>query len=159
MQPTFPAAGQHCANIFRQIFQIPLVNQSMNLARFFIGVYGSIGVIHDADKAHTPSRETIVQIVLDQLNFTGKSRLCLTQDDIICAPLGSCNQCAKRWAVAVCTGVIIVRQFCHDLPLVRLRVLTQQRFLIANALAVRPFLVAVLLGQAAIDCNPFSHGV
>ena len=74
-QPLFPLVVKHRADIGGQIFQIPLVDQSVDLAGFFVRGIVGIHMVYHRNEADAPLHELSVQIFFHELHVTGETGL------------------------------------------------------------------------------------
>ena len=159
MEPLLAAACQDAANVFRHVLQIPFVDQSVDLSRFFVSLDVGICIIGNADKADTPDGKQAVYILLDQLHLTREPGLGLAQDDIESARLCIIQKALKLRSVAVCTRIVVITIDVINFPILIRCVRQQHSLLISDAIAVVSFvfLVPVLLRESAVYRNFLFH--
>ena len=101
VKTVLPPVGEDAADVLRHILQIPLVHQSVDLPGLLVALVGGVGVVHDADKADAPNREEAVDVLFYQLQLTGKTGLCLAENDVKAVSLGVLQQAVKFGPSAV----------------------------------------------------------
>ena len=92
MKSALSAARKDASDIVGQILQIPLVDQSVDLSGFFITLIFAVCMVNNTDKPNTPERKQPVDIFFYQLQFAGKTRLRLAQDNLKFSLLCICQQ-------------------------------------------------------------------
>ena len=154
MEPVFSAAPQNTADIVRHILQIPLVDQTIDLAGLLITLISGVGVVNDTDEANAPDGEQTMNILFDELKLSGKPRLSFTEDDIKLMGLGICKKTLELRTVTVRSSVIIVAVNIMDIPSLTYGVLEQHCLLVLDAVAVIFFIyfVSIFFGKAAVNC-------
>ena len=138
-------------DVFRQVLQIPLVNESVDLSGFFIALNLRVGVVGHSDEANPPDGEQTVDVLLHQLHVPGKSGLALAEDDLKFLLLGRLDHPVEVWTQAVGTGVVLVAVDMVDVPSPLHGVVDQKGLLVLDALGFLLLLVFVLLTQSCID--------
>lgn len=142
---------EHHADVFRQILQVPLVHQAIDLAGLFVALHLGIGVVRHGDEADAPDGEQAVDVLLHQLHVTGEPGLGLAQDDLKFLLLGGLDHAVEIRAVAVDAREVLVAVDCVDVPAVVDGVVGQQGFLVLDALGFGLVFVLILLTQPCIN--------
>ena len=150
-QPLFPLVVKHRADIGGQIFQIPLVDQAVDLAGFFVRGIVGIHMVYHRNEADAPLHELSVQILFHELHVTGETGLRFGQYHI--KPMFACGlqHRIERRAVPVDAGIVLIRIDLVNIKSVFQSVLEQHRLLILNALRFTNF-IFIFFAQAAINC-------
>ena len=108
-QTFFSLVVKHRADIGGQIFQIPLVDQAIDLARFFVCSIVGVHMVNDSNEPDAPLNELSVQILFHEFHITGKTGLCLCQHHIKLMFACGLNHCIERRTVPVNAGVVLIR--------------------------------------------------
>ena len=150
-QPLFPLVVKHRADIGGQIFQIPLVDQAVDLTGFFIcGIVG-IHMVNDSNKPNAPLYELSVQIFFHEFHIAGKTGLRLGQHHIeFMFACGLYHRIESR-TVPIDAGIILIRINLVNIKSFLNGVLDQHRLLILNAFRFANF-IFIFFAQAAINC-------
>ena len=146
-----PFQVEHHADIFRQVLQIPLVHQAVDLPGLLVALDLGVRIVRHRDEPDAPDREQAVDVLLHQLHVPGKTGLALAEDDLEFLLLGGLNHAVEVGALTVYPGVVLVAKNRVDVPPVVDGVAGQQRLLVLDALGFRLLLVFVLLAQSCID--------
>ena len=146
-----PLQVKHHADVFRQVLQIPLVHQAVDLPGFLVALDLGVGVVRHRDKTDTPDREQAVDVLLHQLHVTGEAGLALTEDDLEFLRFGGLDHAVKIGAAAVNARLVLIIKNRVDIPPVVGGVAGQQRLLVLDAFGFGLLLVLVLLAQSCID--------
>ena len=155
-QPLSAFVVQHGADIVGQVLQIPLVDQPIDLAGFFVCRLAGIHMVHHGNKPDAPFDELSVQIFFHQLHITGKAGLRLCQHHIKLMFAGSLDHGIECRALPVDAGIILVRIDPVNFKALFCGIRGQHGLLVLDALrfTVFPF---ILLAQAAVNCR--FHGL
>ena len=146
-----PLMIQHRADIGRQVFQIPLVDQPIDLPGLFVRRIAGIHMIHHSDEPDAPFNELPVQVFFHQFHIPGKARLGLCQHHIEFMFAGSLYHRIERRTVPVDAGVILIGIDLVEFKSLLHSVLEQHGLLVLDAFRfTAPGFV--LLAQAAINC-------
>lgn len=148
-----PFQVEHHADIFRQVLQIPLVHQAVDLPGLLVALDLGVRIVRHRDEPDAPDREQAVDVLLHQLHVPGKTGLALAEDDLEFLLLGGLNHAVEVGALTVYPGVVLVAKNRVNVPPVVDGVAGQQRLLVLDALGFRLLLVFVLLTQSCIDCT------
>ena len=151
--PLPPLHVKDHADVLRQILQIPFVDESIDLAGFFVALDLRVGVVCHSDEADSPDGKQAVDVLLHQFHVPGKPGLALAEDDLkllfLCRP----DHPVEVSPQAVGPRVVLVAVDVVDVPSPLHGVVDQQRFLVLDTLRFRFILVFVLLTQPCIDCT------
>ena len=101
VETVLPPVGEDTTDVLRHILQIPLVHQPIDLTGLLVALVGGVGIVHDADKSNAPDREKTVDVLLYQLQLTGKAGLGLAKNDVKAVSLGVLQQAVKFGPSAV----------------------------------------------------------
>ena len=104
----FSAAREDAADVVRHIFEVPLVDQTVDLARLFVALVRGVGVVYDADEADAPDGEQAMDVLFDQLQLAGEAGLGLAEHDVELVRLGVRQKMVELGAAAVGAGIVIV---------------------------------------------------
>ena len=150
-QPLFPLVVKHRADIGGQIFQIPFVDQAVDLSGFLVRGIVGIRMVYHRNEADAPLHELSVQILFHKLHIAGETGLCFGQYHIklMCA-CGLYHRIERR-AVPVDAGIVLIRIDLVNIKSFLHGVLEQHRLLILNALRFTNF-IFIFFAQAAINC-------
>ena len=146
-----PLQVKHHADVFRQVLQIPLVHQAVDLPGLLVALDLRVGVVRHRDEPDAPDGEQAVDVLLYQLHVPGKARLGFAEDDLELFLLRQGKHPVEVRAEAVGAGVVLVAVDGVDVPAVVDGVGSQQGFLVLDALGLRLVLVFILLTQSCID--------
>ena len=146
-----PFQVKHHADVFRQVLQIPLVHQTVDLPGLLVALDLRVGVVCHRDEPDAPDREQAVDVFLYQLHIPGKAGLALAEDNLELSLLGGLDHAVEVGAAAVGPRPIFVAKNRVDVPPVVDGIAGQQRLLVLDALGFRLLLVLVLLAQSCID--------
>ena len=149
--PLPPLHVKDHADVLRQILQIPFVDESIDLAGFFVALDLGVGVVSHRDKTDAPDGKQAVNVLLHQLHVTGKTGLALAENDLKLLLLGRFDHLVEVRPQAVGAGIILVAVDVVDVPAALHGVADQQRFLVLDALGFRLLLIFVLLTQSCIN--------
>ena len=149
--PLPPLHVKDHADVLRQILQIPFVDESIDLAGFFVALDLRVGVVCHSDEADSPDGKQAVNVLLHQLHVTGKTGLALAENDLKLLLLGRFDHLVEVRPQAVGAGIILVAVDVVDVPAALHGVADQQRFLVLDALGFRLLLIFVLLTQSCIN--------
>ena len=86
--PLPPLHVEDHADVLRQILQIPLVDESIDLAGFFVALDLRVGVVCHGDEADAPEGEQAVDVLLHQFHIPGEPGLTLAEEDLKLLLLG-----------------------------------------------------------------------
>ena len=125
--------GQHRADVDGKIFEIPLVDQAVDLPCFLVAGVIGVRMIHQCNKADAPFRELAVQIPFHQLHIAGESGLAFGEHNIEFVLAGILDQPAEGRAVPVCAGIVLIGIDIVDIVPPLYGVLDQKRLLILDA--------------------------
>ena len=150
-QPLFPLVVKHRADIGGQIFQIPLVDQAVDLAGFFVRGIVGIHMVYHRDEADAPLHELSVQILFHEFHVTGETGLRFGQYHIKLMFACGLQHRIERRTVPVDAGIVLIRIDLVNIKSVFQGVLEQHRLLILNALRFTNF-IFIFFAQAAINC-------
>lgn len=140
------------ADIFRKVLQVPLVDQAVDLAGFFVALDLRVGVVRYGNEANAPDGKQAVDVLLHQLHVPGEAGLGFAEDDMELLPLRRGEHPIEVRPEAVGAGVVLVAVDGVDVPAVINGVRGQQGLLVLDALGLGLVLVFILLAQACIDC-------
>ena len=146
-----PLQIEHHADIFRQVLQIPLVHQAVDLPGLLVALDLGVGVVRHRDKPDAPDGEQAVDVLLHQLHVPGKAGLRFAEDDLEFFRLGGLDHAVEVGAVAVDSGKILIAKNRVDIPAVVDGVAGQQGLLVLDAFRLGLVLVFILLTQSCID--------
>ena len=147
----FPLQVEHHADVFRQVLQIPLVHQTVDLPGLLVALDLRVGVVGHRDEPDAPDGKQSVDVLLYQLHVTGETGLALAQDDLEFLCFGGLNHTVEVRAVAVDSGKILITKNRVDIPPVVNGIAGQQGLLVLDALRLGLMLVFILLTQSCID--------
>jgi len=150
-QSLFPLVVKHRADIGGQIFQIPFVDQAVDLARFFVRGIVGIHMVYHRNEADSPLHELSVQIFFHEFHVTGKTGLRFGQYHIKLMFACGLQHRIERRTVPVDAGIILIRIDLVNIKSFLNGVLEQHRLLILNALRFANF-IFIFFAQAAINC-------
>lgn len=139
------------ADVFGKVFQVPLVDQSVDLAGFFVAFDLGVGVVGHRDEANAPNWKQAVDVLLYQLHVPGKAGLGFAEDDLEFLLLRRSQHTIEIRAEAVSAGVVLVTIDGIDVPSMVNGIVGQQRSLVLDTLGFDLVLVFILLAQAYID--------
>ena len=143
---------KHRADIGRQVFQIPLVDQAIDLTRFFIRSIVCIHMVNDSNEPNAPLNKLSVQVFFHEFHIAGKTGLRLGQHHIeFMFACGLYHRIESR-TVPVDAGIILIRINLVNIKSFLNGVLDQHRFLVLNAFRFANF-IFIFFAQAAINCR------
>ena len=96
------------ADVFGQVFQIPLVHQTVDLAGFLVALDLRVGVIGHGDEADAPDRKEPVDILFHQLHVPGEAGLGFAEDQLELLLLRRRQHPVEVRAESVRAGVVLV---------------------------------------------------
>ena len=147
----FPLQVEHHADVFRQVLQIPLVHQTVDLPGLLVPLHLRVGVVGYGDEPDAPNGKQTVDVLLNQFHVPGEAGLALAQDDLEFLCFGGLNHTVEVRAVAVDSGKILITKNRVDIPPVVNGIAGQQGLLVLDALRLGLMLVFILLTQSCID--------
>lgn len=139
------------ADVFGQILQIPLIDETVDLPGLLVAFDLSVGVVGHRNKTDAPNGKQAVDVLLYQLHISGKTRLALAEDDLELLFLGRFDHAVEVGPQAVGAGVVLIAVDMVDIPAALHGVVDQQRLLILDALGFGLLLIFVLLTQSCIN--------
>ena len=139
------------ADIFRQVLQIPLVYQAIDLPGLLVPLHLRVGVVGYGDEPDAPNGKQTVDVLLNQFHVPGEAGLALAQDDLEFLLPGGFDHAVEFGAVAVHTGEVFIAKNRVDIPPVVNGIAGQQGLLVLDALRLGLMLVFILLTQSCID--------
>ena len=142
---------KHRADIGGQIFQIPLVDQAVDLAGFFVRGIVGIHMVYHRNEADAPLHELSVQILFHELHVAGETGLRFGQYHIKLMFACGLQHRIECRTVPVDAGIILIRIDLVNIKSFLNGVLEQHRLLILNALRFTNF-IFIFFAQAAINC-------
>ena len=151
--PLPPLHVKDHADVLRQILQIPFVDESIDLAGFFVAFYLRVGVVGHGDEPYAPKGKQAMDVLLHQFHVPGKPGLALAEEDLKLLFLGRPDHPVEVRPQAVGPRVVLIAIDVVDVPSPLHGVVDQQRFLVLDTLRFRFILVFVLLTQPCIDCT------
>ena len=146
-----PFQVEHHADVFRQVLQIPLVHQAVDLPGLLVALDLGVGVVRHRDEPDAPDGEQAVDVLLYQFHVPGEAGLALAKDNLEFFRLSGFNHAVEVRAVTVNPGKVLVAENRVDIPPVVDGVAGQQRLLVLDTLGLGLMLVFVLLTQSCID--------
>lgn len=144
---------EYGTDIVGQILTVPLIDQAVDLAGFFVALDLGVSVVGHGNKADTPDGKQAMDVLFHQLHVPGEAGLGFTEDDLEFLLFRRSQHPVKVRTEAVCTGVVFVAVNGVDIPAMVNSVVGQQGFLVLDALGFGLLLVFILLTQAYIDCT------
>ena len=151
-QTLFPLVVKHRADIGRQVFQIPLVDQAIDLTRFFIRSIVCVHMVNDSNEPNAPLNKLSVQVFFHELHIAGKTGLRLGQHHIkFMFACGLYHRIESR-TVPIDAGIILIRINLVNIKTFLNGVLDQHRFLVLNTFRFANF-IFIFFTQAAINCR------
>ena len=142
---------KHRSDIGGQIFQIPFVDQAVDLARFFVRGIVGIHMVYHRNEADSPLHELSVQIFFHEFHVTGKTGLRFGQYHIKLMFACGLQHRIECRTVPVDAGIILIRIDLVNIKSFLNGVLEEHRLLILNALRFANF-IFIFFAQAAINC-------
>lgn len=139
------------ADVFRQVLQIPLVHQTVDLPGLLVALDLRVGVVRYRNEADAPDGKQTVDVLFHQLHVTRKTGLTLAQDDLEFFLLGGLDHAVEVGAVTVYPREVLVAKNRVDIPAVVDGIAGQQGLLVLDALRLGLMLVFILLTQSCID--------
>ena len=151
--PLPPLHVKNHADVLGQVFQVPLVDQAVDLPGLLVPLHLCVGVVGHSDESDAPDGKQTVDVLLYQLHVPGEPGLALAEEDLKLLLLGCLDHPAEVRPQAVSAGVVLVAVDVIDVPAPLHRIVDQQGFLVLDTLGFRFVLVFVLLTQPCIDCT------
>ena len=142
---------KHRADIGGQIFQIPLIDETIDLSGLLVRGIIRIHMVNDCNEADPPLHELSVQIFFHEFHVTGKTGLRLGQYHIKLMFACGLQHRIECRTVPVDAGIILIRIDLVNIKSFLNGVLEQHRLLILNALRFANF-IFIFFAQAAINC-------
>ena len=149
--PLPPLHVKNHADVLGQILQIPFIDESVDLASFFVALDLGIGVVRYRNETNAPDGKQRMDVLFYQFHVTGKAGLALTEDDLELLFFRRFNHAVEVRPQTVCAGVVLIAVNVIDVPAALHGVADQQRFLVLDALGFRLLLIFVLLTQSCIN--------
>ena len=149
--PLPPLHVKDHADVFRQVLQIPLVDESIDLAGFFVALDLRVGVVCHSDEADSPDGKQAVDVLFHQFHVPGKPGLALAEEDLKLLFLGRLDHPVEVRPQAVGAGVVLIAIDMVDIPPPIHGVVDQQGLLVLDTLGFLLLFVFVLLTQSCID--------
>ena len=149
--PLPPLHVKDHADVLGQILQIPLIDESVDLAGFFVALDLGIGVVRYRNKTNAPDGKQRVDVLFYQFHVAGKAGLALAEEDLKLLFLGRPDHPVEVRPQAVGPRVVLIAIDVVDVPSPLHGVVDQQRFLVLDTLRFRFILVFVLLTQSCIN--------
>ena len=151
--PLPPLHVKDHADVLRQVLQVPLIDQAVDLPGFFVPLHLRVGVVGHSDESDAPDEKQTVDVLLYQLHVPGEPGLAFAQDDLELLLPGRFDHPVEVRPQAVSAGVVLVTIDVIDVPAPLHRIVDQQGLLVLDALGFRFVSVFVLLTQSCIDCT------
>ena len=149
--PLPPLHVKDHADVLRQVLQIPLVDESIDLAGFFVALDLRVGVVCHSDEADSPDGKQAVDVLLHQFHVPGKPGLALAEEDLKLLFLGRPDHPVEVRPQAVGPRVVLIAIDVVDVPSPLHGVVDQQGLLVLDTLGFLLLFVFVLLTQSCID--------
>ena len=149
--PLPPLHVKDHADVLRQVLQIPLVDESVDLAGFFVALDLRVSVVCHGDEADSPDGKQAVDVLFHQFHVPGKPGLALAEEDLKLLFLGRPDHPVEVRPQAVGAGVVLIAIDVVDVPSPIHGVVDQQGLLVLDTLGFLLLLVFVLLTQSCID--------
>ena len=147
MKTVFSSVYQNAFDVVRHILQIPLIDESVDLAGFFVALDLGIGVVRYRNKTNAPDGKQRVDVLFYQFHVAGKAGLALAEDNLELLFFRRFNHAVEVRPQTVRAGVILIAVNVVDVPPPLYGVADEQRFLILDAFRFRLPFVFVLLTQ------------
>ena len=141
------------SDVFGEVLQVPLIDQAIDLAGFFVAFDLRVGIVRHGDEADAPDWKQTMDVLLHQLHVPGEAGLGFAEDDLEFLSFRRSQHPVEIRAETVGPGVVLVAVDGVDVPAVVNGVAGQQRFLVLDTLGFDLMLVFILLTQADIDCT------
>ena len=151
-QTLFPLVVKHRADIGRQVFQIPLVDQAIDLTRFFIRSIVCVHMVNDSNEPNARLNKLSVQVFFHEFHIAGKTGLRLGQHHIKFMFACSLYHRIESRTVPIDAGIILIRINLVNIKSFLNGVLNQHRFLVLNTFRFANF-IFIFFAQAAINCR------
>ena len=150
--------GQHRADVDGQVFEIPFVDQAVDLPCLLVAGVVGVRMIYHGDEPDAPLRKFAMQVPFHQLHIAGESGLAFGQHNIEFVFACILDQPVEGRAVPVCAGIVLVGIDVIDVIPPLYCVLDQKRLLILDTLGflLRTGLfsdVIILLAESDINGN------
>ena len=139
------------ADVFRQILQIPLVDEAVDLPGLLVALDLSVSIVGHRNEANAPHGKQTVDVLLHQFHVTGKTGLALAENDLKLLIFGCLDHAVEIRPQAIGTGVVLIAVDMVDIPTALHGIVDQQRLLVLDALGFRLLLIFVLLTQSCIN--------
>ena len=149
--PLPPFHVENHADVFGQVLQIPLIDETVDLPGLLVAFDLSVGVVGHRNKTDAPNGKQAVDVLLYQFHISGKTRLALAENDLKLLLLGRFDHLVEVRPQAVSAGIVLVAVDMVDVPAALHGVADQQRFLVLDAFRFRLLLIFVLLTQSCIN--------
>ena len=149
--PLPPLHVKDHADVLRQVLQIPLVDESVDLAGFFVALDLRVGVVGHGDETYSPDEKQAVDVLLHQFHVPGEPGLALAEEDLKLLLLGRLDHPVEVRTQAVGTRVVLIAIDMVDIPPPIHGVVDQQGLLVLDTLGFLLLFVFVLLTQSCID--------
>ena len=104
------------ADVFGQILQIPLVDETVDLPGLLVAFDLGVGVVGHRNEADAPNGKQAVDVLLYQLHISGKAGLALAEDDLELLLLGRLDHAVEVRPQAVGAGVVLIAVDMVDIP-------------------------------------------
>lgn len=151
--PLLPLHVKDHADIFGQVFQIPLIDQAVDLPGFFVPFHLCVGVVGHSDESDPPDGKHAVDVLLHQFHIPGEPGLAFAEDDLELLFLGRFDHPVEVRPQAVSSRIVLIAVDVIDVPAPLHCIVDQQRFLVLDTLRFRFIFVFILLTQPCIDCT------
>ena len=148
--PLPPLQVKDHADVFRQVLQIPLVHQAVDLPSLFGALHLRINVVRHRNKADAPDGEQAMDVLFHQLHIPGEPGLALAEENLELFLPGRPDHPVEVGPQAVGPGIILVAVDVVDIPATLHSVAHQQRFLILDTLGLCFVFVLILFAQSCI---------
>ena len=155
--PLSPLHVKDHADVLGQILQIPLIDESVDLAGFFVALDLGIGVVRYRNKTNAPDGKQRVDVLFYQFHVAGKAGLALAEDNLELLFFRRFNHAVEVRPQTVRAGVILIAVNVVDVPPPLYGVTDEQRFLILDAFRFSLPFVFVLLTQSCINRTKDSY--
>ena len=139
------------ADVLRQILQVPLVDETVDLPGLLVALDLSVSIVGYRNEANAPHGKQTVDVLLHQFHVTGETGLALAENNLELFLLGRLDHSIKVRPQAVGAGVVLIAVDMVDIPAALHGVVDQQRLLILDALGFGLLLIFVLLTQSCIN--------
>lgn len=149
--PLPPLHVKDHADVFRQVLQVPLVDEAIDLPGLLIAFYLRVGVVGHSNKPDAPDGEQAVDVLLHQLHIPGEPGLALAEEDLKLLFLSRLDHPVEVRTQAVGPRVVLITIDVINVPSPLHSVVNQQGLLVLDALGFLLLFVFVLLTQSCID--------